>query len=191
MDGDDPRCPICLCEMKRGEKDRCITLCGHEFHTSCLCTAARYIGTCPICRAEVGEKLLKAGGEREGEGRDGEEREGEEREGDEAGERRVQTSSVLVEMRNMIQRMEEREEGDLLLVSRRRRDILDRMGGGVEWREQRVQRSLPTFPPFSSLLTEHRIDTRRVRLRLRPGTEGEGGGRGRVDVEVAGGEASP
>ena len=44
-------CPICL--DKIGEKNNCITECGHKFCLKCLSIALQGKNTCPMCRAEL------------------------------------------------------------------------------------------------------------------------------------------
>jgi len=45
------KCPICL--MPLGNKNDCVTECGHRFHTSCLLRAAQNNVACPLCRSEL------------------------------------------------------------------------------------------------------------------------------------------
>ena len=47
------KCPICLDEI--GDKNSCVTECGHKFCLKCLSTALREKNTCPMCR----QKLLE------------------------------------------------------------------------------------------------------------------------------------
>ena len=51
---EDNNCPICLDEI--GEKDNCITECGHKFCLKCLSTSLREKNTCPMCRAVLVEE---------------------------------------------------------------------------------------------------------------------------------------
>ena len=44
-------CPICLDEI--GEKNNCVTECGHKFCLKCLSIALQGNNTCPMCRAEL------------------------------------------------------------------------------------------------------------------------------------------
>jgi len=44
-------CPICLEEI--GEKNNCITECGHKFCLKCLSISLQGKNTCPMCRAEL------------------------------------------------------------------------------------------------------------------------------------------
>ena len=53
MEQIDP-CPICLDEI--GEKNSCVTGCGHKFCLKCLYTALRGKNTCPMCRGELVEE---------------------------------------------------------------------------------------------------------------------------------------
>lgn len=46
-------CPICLENI---QDDRATTLCGHIFHTSCLCRVANRTNACPLCRARLYER---------------------------------------------------------------------------------------------------------------------------------------
>ena len=48
-----PECPICLENM---QDERATTLCGHHFHTSCLCRVANRTNACPLCRAPLYER---------------------------------------------------------------------------------------------------------------------------------------
>ena len=48
---EDNACPICLDEI--GEKNNCITECGHKFCLKCLSTALREKNTCPMCRKKL------------------------------------------------------------------------------------------------------------------------------------------
>jgi len=42
------QCPICLCDI--GEKNRCVTECGHSFCLNCILRAAQENTACPMCR---------------------------------------------------------------------------------------------------------------------------------------------
>ena len=44
-------CPICLDDI--GEKNNCVTECGHKFCLKCLSIALQGKNTCPMCRAEL------------------------------------------------------------------------------------------------------------------------------------------
>ncbi len=44
----DENCSICYCEITRNKSK--VTICKHEFHTSCLRKWLRDHDTCPICR---------------------------------------------------------------------------------------------------------------------------------------------
>ena len=46
-------CPICLENI---QDERATTLCGHIFHTSCLCRVANRTNACPLCRAPLYER---------------------------------------------------------------------------------------------------------------------------------------
>ena len=48
---EDNNCPICL--EKIGEKNNCVTECGHNFCLKCLSTALREKNTCPMCRNKL------------------------------------------------------------------------------------------------------------------------------------------
>ena len=48
---EDNNCPICLDEI--GEKNNCVTECGHKFCLKCLSTALREKNTCPMCRNKL------------------------------------------------------------------------------------------------------------------------------------------
>ena len=48
---EDNACPICLDEI--GEKNNCVTECGHKFCLKCLSTALREKDTCPMCRNKL------------------------------------------------------------------------------------------------------------------------------------------
>ena len=45
------KCPICL--MPLGNKNDCVTECGHRFHCSCLLRSAQNNIACPLCRSEL------------------------------------------------------------------------------------------------------------------------------------------
>ena len=47
-------CPICL--DKIGEKNNCITECGHKFCLKCLSVALQGKNTCPMCRNKLVEE---------------------------------------------------------------------------------------------------------------------------------------
>jgi len=47
-------CPICLDEI--GEKNNCVTECGHKFCLKCLSIALQGNNTCPMCRDELVSK---------------------------------------------------------------------------------------------------------------------------------------
>ena len=47
-------CPICL--DKIGEKNNCITECGHKFCLKCLSIALQGKNTCPMCRNKLVEE---------------------------------------------------------------------------------------------------------------------------------------
>jgi len=49
-------CPICLSEI--GDKNNCVTPCGHVFCFSCLVTCMTTKMNCPCCRIELGEKSI-------------------------------------------------------------------------------------------------------------------------------------
>lgn len=49
-------CPICLSEI--GDKNNCITPCGHTFCFSCLITCMSTNVNCPCCRNELSEKSI-------------------------------------------------------------------------------------------------------------------------------------
>ena len=42
------QCPICLCDI--GEKNSCVTECGHSFCLKCILRAAQENCACPMCR---------------------------------------------------------------------------------------------------------------------------------------------
>ena len=42
------QCPICLCDI--GEKNSCVTECGHSFCLKCILRAAQENTDCPMCR---------------------------------------------------------------------------------------------------------------------------------------------
>jgi hypothetical protein len=44
-------CPICLEEI--GEKNRCITPCGHYFCATCIFKSIMVRPTCPLCRSVI------------------------------------------------------------------------------------------------------------------------------------------
>ena len=48
------KCPICLDEI--GDKNSCVTECGHKFCLKCLYRALKEKNTCPMCRAELVEE---------------------------------------------------------------------------------------------------------------------------------------
>ena len=54
-------CTICYSEIE-GKKDSMCLPCGHEFHTTCAMKWFRENNTCPVCRAECGEKIKKKNG---------------------------------------------------------------------------------------------------------------------------------
>ena len=45
-------CPICM-EKLTGDKNICITKCGHKFCSECLIRAARNNNDCPLCRQKL------------------------------------------------------------------------------------------------------------------------------------------
>lgn len=48
-------CPICLESI---ESRSCMTVCNHEFHTSCLLESiVKSNNTCPVCRTKLVEKI--------------------------------------------------------------------------------------------------------------------------------------
>jgi hypothetical protein len=49
-------CPICF--QKLTKKNYSITICGHEFCTTCLVQSCNRNGKCPICRETVCENLI-------------------------------------------------------------------------------------------------------------------------------------
>ena len=57
-------CSICYEEV--GEKNCCITECGHHFCLKCILTSTQYNDTCPMCRT----KLLDTPVEDEGDARE-------------------------------------------------------------------------------------------------------------------------
>ncbi|RLN41595.1 E3 ubiquitin-protein ligase EL5-like [Panicum miliaceum] len=50
-DADAVECPVCLAEMKDGERGRLLPVCGHRFHVECIDRWFRANSTCPVCRA--------------------------------------------------------------------------------------------------------------------------------------------
>lgn len=46
-------CSICLCEVKAGDKIRCLDSCGHNFHRSCIDLWLLRRGDCPLCKRAV------------------------------------------------------------------------------------------------------------------------------------------
>lgn len=45
-------CPICMNSLS-GEKNFCVTRCGHKFCSECLIRAARNNNDCPLCRQKL------------------------------------------------------------------------------------------------------------------------------------------
>lgn len=48
--GNDPVCPICLCEYKENEMLRMLPDCKHYFHLSCIDAWLKLNASCPVCR---------------------------------------------------------------------------------------------------------------------------------------------
>ena len=51
------QCPICLEPLDKNS-NFCVTECGHQFHTSCLCKSVKINGKCPLCRTPVIENVI-------------------------------------------------------------------------------------------------------------------------------------
>lgn len=46
-------CPVCLCDLRRGEEVRLLPGCQHVFHSRCADGWLSRQGACPCCRASV------------------------------------------------------------------------------------------------------------------------------------------
>ena len=52
IDTKNEDCPVCM-EKLSGDKNICITKCGHKFCSECLIRAARNNNDCPLCRQKL------------------------------------------------------------------------------------------------------------------------------------------
>jgi len=57
-DEEEKTCPICFEEMKK-EINYTVTICGHEFHSSCLFHSYDVKESCPLCRKILSTKKDK------------------------------------------------------------------------------------------------------------------------------------
>ncbi|KAL3536764.1 hypothetical protein ACH5RR_000130 [Cinchona calisaya] len=48
--GNDPVCPICLCDYKESEMLRLLPECNHYFHVTCIDAWLKLNASCPVCR---------------------------------------------------------------------------------------------------------------------------------------------
>lgn len=55
-EGEEEKCPICLVELKEGDKIRALP-CNHIFHPNCIDTWLVKNSACPICKRDVREEL--------------------------------------------------------------------------------------------------------------------------------------
>ncbi|MCO5575480.1 hypothetical protein L7F22_029281 [Adiantum nelumboides] len=53
------QCPICLIDFKDGERIRVLPKCEHGFHVSCIDTWLSKHSSCPTCRGDLMDTIIK------------------------------------------------------------------------------------------------------------------------------------